>query len=214
MRVPAPRGQPTRGGLRRFVRGLFTRSATTAADDAILSWEHLFPRGYRGPVSAERWAKAGQSTVALLVLDDAVRGFFESNKHGHAEHRLLQSSNWVHTLADAVQNAQGSTVTIVINRTPCHGQVEGCCGKLVSALQHFHTRSPVARGRVRFVIACTGVYETSGPLENRNDFGPTTAHDLRRLEAAGWQIRALRIGGNMTARGQLLANFLPRMRGR
>ena len=185
------------------------------ADDAILSWEHLFPRGYHGPVSAELWTKAGRSTVALLALDDAVRGFFESNDHGHAEHRLLMSGNWVQVLADAARIAQGSTVTIVVNRTPCHGQNEGCCGKLVSALRHFHARvSPTVRERVRFVLACTGVYETSGPLENRNDFGPTTAHDLRRLEAAGWQIRALRIGGNMTARGHLLASFLPRMRRR
>lgn len=57
----------------------------------------------------------------------------------------------------------------------------------------------------------SGVYETHGPLGNRDDQGPTTGHDLARLALAGWTLRALVAGPRPTRNGALLAACLGKL---
>ncbi len=92
----------------------------------VLRWEELF----RGPADStiwrERFAKAGRRTSALLVAHGAMAHdrVFESDDEGHAEENLLRSDAWAacldHSRIMASRNLE-SVVTIVVNRTPCHG---------------------------------------------------------------------------------------------
>jgi hypothetical protein len=201
-----------------------------------MAWRDLFKPGFRSPVSPDLFAKAGQVTVALLVVGGkAGKGcFFESAGGKHAEQFLLESDAWKDALIKAKSTpAQVETIAVVINRTPCHspwdvtaegkmkqpGQAPlttakqkndkylGCSGRLTQELKAFYQCTPMSQ--VDFLLVCTGVYETSGPLENRQALGPTTQNDLRALAEAHWRLRALQVGGALTDRGKILANFIP-----
>lgn len=174
----------------------------------VTRWDDVFRPGRKPTVLAPRFEKAGRATTALLVYEGepVAMGLFESNPSGHAEENLLRSSAWHSTVMKVQRERREVEVVVLINRTPCHAS--GCSRKLAEALRG--GLQPSSRRNARFVLACTGIYETAGPLQNRQDQGPTTNFDLRALISAGWQLRALQVGAVMTDRGRILAQYIPR----
>lgn len=177
-------------------------------------WDTIFRSGFEPKQLRGRFEKAGRSTTALLVFDGrpVLHGLFESGGGVHAEQKLLASVAWKDVLERAVYNTAPVTVAVILNRTPCHSVSEaggaGCASQLCAALPRERPRrSPVTQAPT-FELACTGIYETSGPLQNRGDQGPTSNRDVIALSKSGWTLKALQVGQHLTSRGKILAQFL------
>jgi hypothetical protein len=189
--------------------------ASPAIPVTMVKWKDLFLPGEEPAGGAEKFAKAGDSTFALLVVDGrAATKITRSSPEGHAEERILADDGWASALKSAREDAESSepsntTITLTINRTPCHGE-QGCSGKLTRALLAYWPtfKNQEARKRVNFYLVATGVYETKGSLANRADKGPTTDKDLEALAGAGWHLQGLQAGPEPTSRGKILSEFV------
>lgn len=196
-----------------------------APSSTFVTWEQLAPRGRISDAVRAAFGSQGRGTHALLFVDGiAVSPLLCSDNRGHAEENLLQHRAWGETLMRAraiPPNPAPTTISIVLNRTPCHGALRsdvtlgapprpGCSALLARTLSGClpSLRASRSRGVPTFELIATGLYETHGPLENRDGGGPTTNFDLRNLMSAGWRIRVLLPHSVPSHRARILAQYV------
>ena len=194
--------------------------ASPAKPVTLVKWKELFEKGDSHDKDAEKFARAGDSTYAVLLVNKRQRTQVvrnESKKDRHAEDNILLSDGWSDSLIEARRLAhlpkpRATTITLVINRTPCHLR---CTPKLAKELEIFRNgfETPAAQKVVHFYLVSTGVYETHGELANREEGGPTTNSDLAELMAAGWHLQGLQVRDRPTSRGSILSEYVKRMLG-
>ena len=177
-----------------------------------LDWRSL---NVPSTVDAERYAYQQQSTYAMLFADRVFLGEYESNDLGHAEKNLLTSAAWNRLIGALIASDTATDappyrqVTIVINRTPCHGIQGGCTGRLVNALLALRRNITAERfERVTFTLAATGIYEKGGNLIGRDEKGCSTVFDCYALMTAGWHLKALQVTDCQSSRGEILHSFI------
>jgi hypothetical protein len=174
----------------------------------------------------------GQSTFAALSVNgETIGSVSQSDENGHAEVNLCNAS-WAAAIARAGEVGTPSNparLVLAINRSPC----PSCTGVLVSRISSVPAG---VKGRVRFILAPTGVYEPSRPrnpeeveaerqalaqvaktagspgVRNvlKTEFDQdriTKASDLGALAAAGWDIKALSARDKPTTAGIILGEF-------
>ncbi len=182
----------------------------------LVKWKDLFKEGTEPEGATKKFAKAGDSTYALLIVNNQpVTKVVRSDKKGHAEDNLMNTSGWKNALNKAYQDAvsvppKKTDIKVVINRTPCHKR---CSPKLSNELNKYWQRfnKDDTKQYVNFYLIATGVYETKGSLSNREAGGPTTNRDLEMLARAGWHLQGLQVGEKPTSRGKILSDYLQKI---
>ncbi|MFN7928929.1 MAG: hypothetical protein U0Y68_13470 [Blastocatellia bacterium] len=182
----------------------------------VVEWGDLFYQGLPEEDITRHFKRALRSSFSLLVMNGKpVSPLFKSSQAGHAEEQLLCSEYWNEAVAKALYQVRKRPVgiTIIVNRTPCHGHETGCSLLLSQSAVEVYRRLAIKDKNVplRFNLLCTGVYETSGSLRNREGQGPTTKFDLARMMLAGWHIGALAFEGKVTTRGDILAQYAKKL---
>lgn len=182
----------------------------------VVEWNDLFYEALPEAAVTQRFRKALRSSFSMLVMDGKpVSPLFRSSQAGHAEEQLLRSEYWKDAVAKALRQARTRPVgiTMIVNRTPCHGHQTGCSLLLSQAAVETYRRisAKSKNAPLRFNLLCTGIYETSGPLWNRAGQGPTTKFDLARMMLAGWHIGALAFEEQVTPRGDILAQYAKKL---
>ncbi|MCO6456485.1 MAG: hypothetical protein J5I93_14405 [Pirellulaceae bacterium] len=187
--------------------------------DTVVHWKDL--KLARTGIKTEDFAKQGNTTFALLLVNGTFKDQYVSEGGQCAEHWMLTSVTWVSEIERAVSKVHGprpepSSFLVALNRTPCnghHGSISGrggCSGKLVAELVRIR-ESLADPDRFdeffAFTLACTGYYD--GPNEEGKPmYGLwTTNYDILALQRAGWKVKALQVGKSLTARGRKLATW-------
>jgi hypothetical protein len=176
----------------------------------ILHWDQLVL--HYGPevgVHRPHFAAAGQTTYGLLCCRFTPSDYRLGASSGdHAEARLLQSTNWVtelpQALADWTPRSSPIIVTLAINRSPC----QNCASLLVAALEDVYRQHPVAANNSRFILASRGAYEDAHMRT------ATRQNDLVRMAEAGWELCVLVTDPEPSARGDILLEGIERVAGR
>ena len=177
----------------------------------ILSWDHVADF-YGRDVVPHRWhlERAHNATYGLLCCGTTRAGDLRvASGHGeHAEERLVTTRMWRDEIPAALEGwtelDDQIVVTLVLNRSPCHG----CAHLLRRRMRDLHRRFPVRMDRSRFILASLGAYEDSDMAI------ATTDQHLRVLARAGWELCVLRCGDALTERGEILRQGLVRVLGR
>jgi hypothetical protein len=192
--------------------------ASPAEPITLVNWKDLFVDGEGPKDAAEKFAKAGYTTNALLVVNGRAESRIIRNTDGaHAEENTLHTAEWAKALDTAFYDAHATppkdtTIKLIINRTPCH---TWCTPKLKQALATYWSRfsDPAAKKRVNFYLIATGVYESKEGLEVRKSIkgGPTTTSDLKELAGSGWHLQALQVDKEPTVRGNILSEYIRKL---
>lgn len=172
-----------------------TRFAAARSDDQGHAEANLLATGLWAAALADA-AKAGPS-------DEMVIHVLISRAPCHAV--LTDAAG---RLLDPVETRRYSRIEAVrLSKTGgALRMLPGCTSRLIEAIRPFRENGGSSSG-VRFVLACRGTYEPTAE-GTRVGVGTTTTSDVKKLIAAGWDVRALCIGGNLSRFGGQLSQFL------
>ncbi len=197
-----------------------------------ISWSELFGT-QDNAVQVFAIQPRNETNAALSINGRRFGEVVASNNRGHAEQNLL-TTYWESALQQArelVARGTPTTITIAINRSPCHNI---CTPALIAAMNRVE---PELKRQVRFILAPTGIYEPTERLTDdeiqremtelqrlarlhgrsvqtlireqlsrvRYTSDTTTFNDLRRLVAAGWDLAQLQARSTPTQAGEILA---------
>ncbi|MGY1727855.1 DUF4157 domain-containing protein [Geodermatophilus sp. SYSU D01062] len=136
-----------------------------------LAWEEIFAASALDAdeelaVFRSKLDLAGEDSYAALAVDGSRVGELSSSRRGlHAEEGLVRSSAWTDALDTAKQSvaANGSsTLTLMINRSPC----AACTEWLVSAIKEARSRlGDGVHSRVLWRLAATGTYRRQARIK-------------------------------------------------
>jgi hypothetical protein len=180
-----------------------------------------------------------ETNAAISVNGKRVGEVAKSEKGRHAEDNLL-AAHWKQTLdlaRESVKQGKETTVAVAINRAPCHNL---CSPLLTNTLQAVEpdlkrqvrfilaptglyepseslTAEEIEKDRKELEAVAERQGVPAEPLvrqglaKARRTEDTTTMNDLRRLTAAGWDIRQLQAKPKLTTSGQILAEVAHRL---